>query len=93
MDKPNENILKLIEESPLLSIQDLLEVLDPESIYNLMKTYGGDTLFIPKIDGILKMERNQKIIDDFNSGLSYKQLAKKYDVTTRHIRKLLEEKR
>ena len=47
MDKPKENILKLIEESPLLSIQDLLEVLDPESIYNLMKTYGGDTLFIP----------------------------------------------
>lgn len=93
MDKPKENILKLIEESPLLSIQDLLEVLDPESIYNLMKTYGGDTLFIPKVDSILKMERNQKIINDFNSGLSCKQLAKKYDVTTRHIRKLLEEKR
>ena len=47
MNKPSENILKLIEKSPQISVQDLLECLDPESIYKLMMTYGGETIFVP----------------------------------------------
>lgn len=91
MDKPSETILKLIEKSPQLSVQDLLECLDPESIYKLMMTYGGETIFIPKIDKVLKMERNEKIKSDFNAGLSQRQLVKKYGITARYLRKLLTE--
>ena len=86
MNKPSENILKLIEKSPQISVQDLLECLDPESIYKLMMTYGGETIFVPKIDKVLKMERN-----DFNAGLSQRQLVKKYGITARYLRKLLTE--
>lgn len=91
MNKPSENILKLIEKSPQISVQDLLECLDPESIYKLMMTYGGETIFIPKIDKVLKMERNEKIKNDFNAGLSQRQLVKKYGITARYLRKLLTE--
>ena len=93
MNKPSENILKLIEKSPQISVQDLLEYLDPESIYKLMMTYGGETIFVPKIDKVLKMERNEKIKNDFNAGLSQRQLVKKYGITARYLRKLLTEKR
>ena len=91
MNKPSENILKLIEKSPQISVQDLLECLDTESIYKLMMTYGGETIFVPKIDKVLKMERNEKIKNDFNAGLSQRQLVKKYGITARYLRKLLTE--
>ncbi|GEM_PF-900185 len=93
MDKPSEIVLKLIEESPLFSIQDLLEVLDPESIYKLMVNYGGNTIFIPKIDKILAMERKEKIKKDFYSGTPIQKLAKKYGMTSRYIRTIVTEEK
>ena len=56
-----------------------------------MMTYGGETIFVPKIDKVLKMERNEKIKNDFNAGLSQRQLVKKYGITARYLRKLLTE--
>ena len=37
------------------------------------------------------MERNEKIKNDFNAGLSQRQLVKKYGITARYLRKLLTE--
>ena len=91
MNKPSENILKLIEKSPQISVQDLLECLDPESIYKLMMTYGGETIFVPKIDKVIKIKKKEKIKNDFNAGLSQRQLVKKYGITARYLRKLLTE--
>lgn len=89
MNKPSDTVLKLIEESPLTSIQSLLEALDAENVYKLMSVYGGDTIFIPKIDKILAVARNENIKKDFYSGLSYSQLVAKYGLTNRHIRTIL----
>lgn len=89
MDKPSDIVLKLIEDSQLISIQDLLEVLDPESIYKLMVAYGGNTIFIPKVDKILAMERKEKIKRDFYSGLPLNHLTKKYGLSARYIRTII----
>lgn len=89
MDKPSDTVLKLIEESPLTSIQSLLEVLDVENVYKLMLAYGGDTIFIPKMDKILVAVRNENIKNDFYSGISYSNLVTKYGLTDRHIKNII----
>lgn len=90
MDNPNSRILKIIENSPSESIQLLLNVVDTKTVYHLIKAYGGDNIFIPKIDKLLKIERNEDIKEDyFQKGLSYKQLSQKYGLTERYIRTIL----
>lgn len=90
MEKPSNTVLKLIEESPLTSIQELLEAVDSENAYKLMKHFGGLTIFIPKIDKILALERNEKIKKDYSSGLSYTQLCKKYGLSSRYIKTIID---
>jgi Mor family transcriptional regulator len=85
MDKPSENILKLIEESSLQSVRELLGVVDAETVYKLMCHFGGENIFIPKICKFEAVERNKKIREDFYSGLSHNQIAKKYGLSSRHI--------
>ena len=89
MEKPSDTVLKLIEESPLISIQSLLEVLDVENVYKLMSAYGGDTIFIPKMDKILIAVRNENIKNDFYSGISYSNLVNKYGLSDRQIKNIL----
>lgn len=89
MDKPSETMLKLIEESPSLSIQDLLEAVNAETVYYLMQHFGGLTIFIPKIDKLQASERNENIKKDYFSGLTYSQLCKKYGLSDRRLRSII----
>lgn len=41
MEKPSEQMANIILNSKIKSVQELLEVLSVEAVYNLLKTYGG----------------------------------------------------
>ena len=90
MEKPSEQMVKAIEKSKIKSIQELLEVLSVEVVYNLLKNYSGLQISIPKFDSFLKAERNEKIkADYFKKGFTYIQLSQKYDLSVRYIRTIL----
>ena len=56
-------------------LQDLVEIMGIEAFINLIKEYGGSSLYIPNENSVLKPIRNRLIKKHFN-GNNYKELAK-----------------
>ena len=78
-------MVKAIEESKIKSVQEFLEVLSVEAVYNLLKNYSGLQISIPKFDSFLKAERNEKIIEEYYKGFTFNELAKKYNLSSRQV--------
>lgn len=89
MEKPSEQMVKAIKETKIKSVQELLEVLSVEAVYNLLKNYGGVQMALPKFDSFLKVERNEKIKDDYYKGQTYNELAMKYGLSSRQIQVII----
>lgn len=89
MKKPSEEDLEAVRCSNLETVQDLLTVVDAETVYKLLYYYSGLTLQIPKLESVLRYSRNKKIFKDYHQGLSLKQLSKKYNLTYQGIKWIL----
>lgn len=90
MDNSDKVIMEAIQRSNLSIVQELLDVINVEALYNLMSVYGGDTIYIPKLDRFAKEERNERICKEISLGATYGQLAKKYNMATRSIRDIID---
>lgn len=55
-----------------------------EHTLKLADLYQGTGLYFPKLDGLLRDIRDQRIREDFDGG-NYKELARKYDLTERWV--------
>ncbi|NMG48958.1 hypothetical protein GO613_12690 [Azoarcus communis] len=55
----------------------------------LRREIGGGQIYVPKGDEYELTARDREILDRFN-GHNHEQLAREYDVTTRHIYRLLQ---
>lgn len=91
MENPSEQMKNAINNSKLSTVQELLNFLSVEAVYNLLKNLGGCTITLPKLDSFLKKERNEKIKKDYYSGCTYTFLAKKYALSSRQIRMIINE--
>lgn len=81
------------ELSDLIGEQrDLAEVIGLKSYIELVKIYGGTTIYIAKYDKIKNMNRDRKIIQEFN-GYNYKYLAIKYNLSDRAVREIISNER
>lgn len=89
MKKPSAEDLEAVRCSNLETVQDLLTVVDAETVYKLLYYYSGLTLQIPKLESVLRYSRNKKILEDYHQGLSLKQLSKKYNLTYQGIKWIL----
>lgn len=67
----------------------LVEVAGFETAKKIVAALGGDNLYIPKVASVIRMARNRRIAKEF-TGFNQKELAFKYDLTPRHIRKIIE---
>jgi Mor family transcriptional regulator len=70
----------------------LVEVAGLETAKKIVAALGGDSLYVPKVESIIRLARNRRINKEF-TGFNHKALAAKYDLTTRHIRKIIEEQK
>lgn len=57
-------------------------------IDKLRQRYGGDRVFIPKID---RLTRNQRIVADLQQGLPLKQIANKSGCSSTTVRRISQE--
>ena len=71
--------------------KDIIKLIGLEAYVKLSETYGGLSLYINKIDSILRDSRNKEIRDAFD-GNNYRQLATKYRLTEVSIRIIVAEK-
>ncbi|MBF0399976.1 MAG: hypothetical protein HQL90_04340 [Magnetococcales bacterium] len=60
-------------------------VIGYESAIKLAGHFGGETIYIPSMMGIRKRERDKKLLEDFDKGMSVSQLSAKYKVSGRTV--------
>ena len=71
------------------SYKYIAELIGPEKAFVILKHFGGSTIYIPKIDSYTRHTRNLAIVEDYKSGLTYKQLASKHGLTCVTIRTII----
>lgn len=70
--------------------RDLVRVIGLEATIRLCREYGGTDTYIPKVDGLLAAKRHALIRREWN-GYNCEALARKYGVTARWVRKIVED--
>ena len=71
--------------------QEVAVLIGLENYKKLMAEYGGVSIYIPKADRLERMERNDKIRDEF-TGYNFRELAVKYGLTEVSIRSIVADK-
>ena len=67
--------------------KDIADAIGIENFYALTKVVGGATIYLPKPESVTRPVRDTRIREEFN-GYNHPDLAKKYQVTERWLRKL-----
>lgn len=68
--------------------QTLIELIGEENMLTLAKNFDGEAIYFPKYEAIYRGIRDREIVEAFNGG-NYKELARKYDLSENHIRKII----
>jgi Mor family transcriptional regulator len=69
-------------------LQGLVDIMGIEAFINLIKEYGGSSLYIPNENSVLKPIRNRLIKKHFN-GNNYKELAKEFKISEMQVRNII----
>ena len=69
-------------------LQGLVDIMGIEAFIQLIKQYGGSSLYIPNENSVLKPIRNRLIKEYFN-GNNYKQLAKEFKISEMQVRNII----
>ena len=70
---------------------EMADCIGHESYGRLVEKYGGQSIYIPKADSVVRSARDEKICAEFN-GFNYKYLCMKYNLSERTIRAITAEK-
>jgi hypothetical protein len=65
--------------------QQIAELVGMDGFLRLVEQYGGYQLYIPKYEGLFRNARDEEIRASF-TGYNVEELARRYNLTTRHIR-------
>lgn len=68
--------------------REYAELIGVENFIHLSEVYGGTTIYVPKMDDLLKNSRYAAIMQEFD-GTNIRQLARKYHVSERTIYRLV----
>ena len=69
-------------------LQNLVDIMGIEAFIELIKQYGGSSLYIPNENSVLKPIRNRLIKKHFN-GHNYKELAKEFKISEMQVRNII----
>lgn len=86
--------MELIAETTLEDISDsyrgVVEIIGIENFIKLSDYARGDELYFPKVENIIAPARNRRIKKEWN-GYNSKELADKYNLTTKQIGNILKD--
>ena len=72
-------------------LQMIAEALSIEVALKMSKCFGGMRLYIPKIEGLLRSDRNEQVRKEFDGG-NHRKLAQKYKLSESQIRTIVEKR-
>ncbi|MBU2482531.1 MAG: hypothetical protein KJ760_15715, partial [Proteobacteria bacterium] len=59
-----------------------------------IEIFGGDSVYVPKAESVIRMGRDRKIYREFKEkNVSIDELAARYGLTPRHIRVILQDQK
>ncbi len=67
----------------------ILELVGIEVYKRLVEYFGGQSIYIAKLDTITRSLRDRKILEEFN-GSNYAELARRYGLSVRAIRNVVD---
>lgn len=67
----------------------LVDLVGLEQAKKIVVALGGDNIYVPKVESVIRMARNRRIYKEF-TGFNQKELATKYNLTPRHIRGIVD---
>lgn len=73
------------------SYREVACVIGVENAVKLSSVVGGLGYYFPQLDGILRKKRDECIRREFN-GNNHRELAKKFNLTERWVREIVDEK-
>lgn len=85
--------LKAVEKSELELIKELRNIVGVENTVALIKYYGGALIYIPKMNTVGKSFRDKAIYSDFESGFSFREIAKNYSLSEMTVRDIVRKER
>lgn len=71
-------------------LYDMVEIIGIEKFLDIIKLYGGNTIYIPIYKSFILSERNRTIRDKFN-GSNISELAVEFGMSGNSIRRILKE--
>ena len=71
---------------------DVVEAVGVSAAKKLLTVFGGESIYFPKPEGMIRASRDRKIYEEFN-GQNLRHLARKFKLTTRQIRSIVREQR
>jgi len=87
-NKESANFKTVAIESFPEDLQMIAETLSIDVALKLSENFGGMRIYIPKIEHVLRSNRNKQIRKEFN-GANHRPLAKKYKLTETWIRDIV----
>lgn len=67
--------------------QEIAEQIGVDNMFKVLEVIGGATIYAPKIDTLIKPQRDKQIQAEFN-GYNHMELARRYNLTERAVREL-----
>ncbi len=71
--------------------RELATIIGLKNTIKVAEKYQGMALYLPKLDGLIRKIRDEKIRAEFNGG-NYRELAIKYRLTEVWVRQIVDEK-
>lgn len=73
-------------------VEDLIEILGTEVFEEVVKVFGGGTIYIPTYNSMIRSRKNRDIAKKFN-GVNAQQLAREYGVSVNHVIRIAKDKK
>ena len=70
---------------------DIAEFMGVDKFVKFCDYFGGTHIYIPKVNTLVNIIRDKEIIDMYKSGISIKNISKKYNITQNRVRKIIKE--
>ncbi len=67
----------------------LVDIIGIDKFIEILKIYGGDSLYIPTYKSIIKVKRNEEIKIKFN-GFNLREISREYDISVSHAKRILD---
>lgn len=72
-------------------VQHIVNLIGLKTTFKLINEYGGESIYLPKLETISRLVRDNMIRKEY-TGSNLKELSAKFKLTTRHLRTIVDKK-